>query len=157
MPPASSFRLLVSQSGTGAFWYRTGPLIPVPDSPAFQYFKKEIHTVCMYTPQEKDWDTACTFTLLVVHTAGRGKTPCKSILLAVEGYTPCMSLLLVVKRGGDTSSFCWLWKGAHPGRPYCWLCNRKHPARPYCWCWKGGTVCTSFPATFMYRSLFLRL
>jgi hypothetical protein len=100
MPPASSFRLLVSQSGTGAFWYRTGPLIPVPDSPAFQYFKKEIHTVCMYTPQEKDWDTACTFTLLVVHTAGRGKTPCKSILLAVEGDTPCMSLLLVVKRGG---------------------------------------------------------
>jgi hypothetical protein len=123
MPPASTFRLLVSQSGTGAFWHRTGPLISVPDSQAFQYFKKEIHTLCMYTPQAKNWDTPCTFTLLVVHTAGRGKTPCKSILFAVEGDTPCMSLLLVVKR--DTSSFCWLWKGTHPGRPYCWL-------------WKGG-------------------
>ena len=147
MPPASTFRLLVSQSGTGAFWHRTGPLIPVPDSPAFQYFKKEIHTLCMYTPQAKDWDTPCLFTLLVVHTAGRGKTPCKSILLAVEGDTPCMSLLLVVKRGGGIQVHSAGCGRGHTPRVHTAGCARGNTlhvhtagvergvqsAHPYCW------------------------
>ncbi len=53
MPPASAFRHIESQSGTGAFRYRSGSLIPIPDWPDagqsdISAFKKG-HTLQVHT------------------------------------------------------------------------------------------------------------
>ncbi len=98
-----------------SFQYQTDRM---PDSPAFRHLKKEIHKP--YTSiLAKDWNTPCTFSLLVV----KGDTPCTSILLAVEGIHPARP-------------YYWRWKGIHTACSYCWRWKWIHPASPFCWLWK---------------------
>ncbi len=87
---ASAFRHHVSQSGTGAFRYRTGFLYPgtvhVPARP-YIWWWKGVHPSRLYCS-----DTAAG-------GGGEWNTPCTSKLKEVESVTPCTSI--------DSS---WWWK-----------------------------------------------
>ncbi len=97
MPPASTFRHPVPQSGTDAFRYRTG----------FSYSGTGLvpASAFLFIPVRTDWmpdADSLTFRhlkngyILHVHTAGGGgcerDTQCTSKLQVVEGDTPCTFL-----------------------------------------------------------------
>ncbi len=103
MPLVSAFRHLTSQSGTGAFWYRTVPasaffFIPVPD------WFRHLHSFSFR--YRTDWmpeNSAFHITKTVrkvkgghparpLHTAGGGETPCRSIIIMVSRNTSCTYL-----------------------------------------------------------------
>jgi hypothetical protein len=167
MPPASAFRLLVSQSGTRAFWYRTGPLIPVPDSPAFQYFKKEMHTLC--SPHVHTTSKGLGYTLHV-HTAGGAycwswidtlqvNTVCsgrgynlhiltpggeKGYTLhvhtaGVKRHTPCTSILLAVERDTPCTSILLAVERDTPCTSILHGCGRGYTLHDILLAWEGET------------------
>ncbi len=117
MPPASAFRHPVSPYGTRELRFQNGSPYSstglVPESPAFNE-----GTSYTSTMQGIDWDTPCTFTLLVVEM----DTPARPYCWRWQGY-PCMSILMAVKR--DTAR--WWWIGIHPACPYWWRWKGMHP------------------------------
>ncbi len=106
------------------------PVLDWPDAeqsdiPAFKntlHRWKRIHTPCTYTLQSMDWDTPCTFALLVVE---RYTPSCPYCLLAVENKSTL-----------HVHMYCWYW--------WWWKIHQLHAqtagsgkvCNPAIWCWK---------------------
>ncbi len=92
MPMASAFRHLASQSGTGAFQYRTGFSFWVPDCSWHRHFN-----LFQYRTAQMPDSRMLVFWHLKHCTKGKKATPCPFVLLAVKRDTSFMSTLLMAE------------------------------------------------------------
>jgi hypothetical protein len=90
MPMASAFQHLASQSGTGAFQYRTGFSFWVPDCSWHLPFN-------LFQYRTAKMSDGLAFWHLKHYTKGKKATPCPFVLLVVKRDTSCMSTLLMAE------------------------------------------------------------